>query len=66
MLSVTPKDYIQQVRMHKAKLLLQQFRDLSIAQVAERCGYSQLSNFTRAFKNYFGFMPSDIRGIKEA
>ena len=65
MLSVTPKDYIQQVRMHKAKLLLQQFRDLSIAQVAERCGYSQLSNFTRAFKNYFGFMPSDIRGTKE-
>ena len=60
-LSVTPKTYILQTRMHKAKYLLLNFRDMTIAEVAEKCGYSQMSNFTRAFTNFYGIMPSDVR-----
>ena len=60
-LSVTPKTFIQRVRMHKAKYLLLNYRDITIAEVAEKCGYAQLPNFTRAFKNFYGVMPSEIR-----
>ena len=64
-LSVTPKGYILRVRMEKAKFLLQNYRDLAIADVADKCGYSQVPNFTRAFKNYFGMMPSEARNSKQ-
>ena len=64
-LSVTPKAYIQQVRMQQAKYLLQNFSDLTVAQIADRCGYTQLPNFTRAFKNFYGIMPSAARAKNE-
>ncbi|MBO4551526.1 MAG: helix-turn-helix transcriptional regulator, partial [Bacteroidaceae bacterium] len=60
-LSVTPKAFILRVRMNKAKFLLQNYRDITISEVAEKCGYSQMTNFTRAFTNYYGIAPSDIR-----
>ena len=60
-LGITPKAFIHQVRMAKAKQLLQDYRDLTISEVADRCGYSLLPNFTRAFKNYYGIMPSELR-----
>ena len=53
---ITPKAYLLQMRMSKAKHLLQNYRDMTIAEVADKCGYSQLPNFTRAFKNYYGVM----------
>ena len=61
MLDVTPKKYILQTRMEKAKYLLQQYSDITIAEVAERCGYAQVPNFTRAFKNFYGIMPSEVK-----
>ena len=46
-LSVTPQTFILQVRMNKAKYLLENYRDITVAEVSEKCGYSQLGNFTR-------------------
>ena len=63
-LSVTPHAYFLKVRMEKAKNLLQNYRDLTIAEVAERCGYWQLPNFTRAFTRYYGVKPSELRTQK--
>lgn len=60
-LSVTPKAYIMQVRMQKAKDLLQNYRDLTVAEVATKCGYTQVPNFTRAFKNFYGIMPTEMK-----
>ena len=60
-LSVTPQAYLTQVRMQKAKYLLLNYRDITIAEVAEQCGYTQLPNFTRAFTRYFGMKPSEMR-----
>ena len=60
-LSVTPKAYIQQVRMHKAKYLLQNYRDITISEVTEMCGYAQVPNFTRAFTRYFGISPKEMK-----
>lgn len=63
-INVTPKAYIQRMRMNKAKYLLQNYRDITIAEVADKCGYSQVTNFTRAFTRYYGIMPSDARTQK--
>ena len=60
-LSVTPKAYVMRVRMHKAKYLLQNYRDISIADIAFRCGYMHLGNFTRAFTRYFGITPTEMK-----
>lgn len=65
-LSATPQTLILQVRMQKAKSLLQNYRDMTIAEVSDRCGYSQLTNFTRAFTRYFGVNPSDVRTQKNS
>ena len=60
-LSVTPSAYIQRMRMQKAKDLLQGYRDMPITEVAEKCGYTQVQNFTRAFTRFYGTTPSDER-----
>lgn len=60
-LSVTPLAYIIQVRMHKAKYLMQNYRDITIAELAEKCGYAQVPNFTRAFTRYYGVTPSEAK-----
>lgn len=60
-LNVTPKAYIIQVRMQKAKYLLQNYRDMNIAEVAYKCGYQQVPNFSRAFTNYYGITPTEVK-----
>ncbi len=60
-LGVTPLAYFTQVRMKKAKYLLLNYRDVTIAEVAERCGYTLMTNFTRAFTHFYGIKPSEVR-----
>lgn len=54
-----------QVCMEKARYLLLNFRDITIAEVAEKCGYTQVPNFTRAFTRFYGITPSEVKGNKE-
>ncbi|HYH13829.1 MAG TPA: helix-turn-helix transcriptional regulator [Flavisolibacter sp.] len=54
-----PYEYYQKQRMHKAMALLQS-GDHSIKDVGYTLGYSNLSNFTLAFKKIFGILPSTI------
>ena len=63
--AITPQAYILQVRMQKAKFLLQNYRDITVADVAYKCGYAQLANFTRAFTRFYGVTPSEARGQKQ-
>lgn len=65
-MSVTPHAFTLKVRMQKAKYLLQNYRDITIAEVAEKCGYLQVPNFTRAFTRYYGIKPSEVRTQKNA
>ena len=60
-LSETPQEYILRVRMEKAKHLLHEYREITVSQVAERCGYSQLANFSRAFYRFYGINPTDAK-----
>lgn len=53
---VTPMDYLQTWRMALAKQLLRQ-RELAIADIAERVGYSSVSAFGVAFTRHVGMPP---------
>ena len=63
-LGINPQVYFTQVRMKKAKYLLLNYRDITIAEVAEKCGYTLMTNFTRAFTRFYGIKPSEVRSQK--
>jgi AraC-like DNA-binding protein len=52
-----PMEYLLAWRMALAKDLLRR-RDLALAEVAERVGYSSASSFSTAFSRYVGVPPS--------
>jgi len=53
----TPKQYILDVRMNKAKQLLRN-SNLTVTEVAFACGFSSLYSFSRAFKDKTGKTPT--------
>jgi AraC-like DNA-binding protein len=55
-----PYEYFQQHRMLRAKEMFQQ-PGKSIREIGQSLGYSNMSNFTLAFRKVFGVNPSDIR-----
>ena len=58
-------DYLQQVRMEKAKILLEE-TVIPIADIAYMSGYNDPPNFTAAFKRHYGLTPMDIRKGKRS
>ena len=57
---MSPIAYLAQWRLLKARQLLAE-DELSVAQVAERCGHLSTEGFSRAFKRAFGVSPSKFR-----
>lgn len=58
-------DYIKTKRLGKANALLAEGR-LKVSSVAEACGYTEVSNFSRAFRKHFGHSPAEVlrsRGV---
>lgn len=53
-------DYLIQLRLEKAKLLLLTTND-SVAVVAKKVGYSETNSFSRLFKSRLGISPSEYR-----
>jgi AraC-like DNA-binding protein len=52
---------LDEVRQQRALLLLED-RRLALAEVADRLGYSDAANFTRAFRRWTGQTPAAFRG----
>jgi AraC-like DNA-binding protein len=48
--------YIREMRLNRAKSLLDEGK-MNVTEVAYSVGYSGLSNFAKAFKDYFGTLP---------
>jgi AraC family transcriptional regulator len=54
----TPQDFINRLRLERAANLLLKTNNLSITQIALKCGFSSSSTFARAFKKHFGISAS--------
>lgn len=52
--------YITEIKMEKAKLLLEE-GSMRVGEIARACGYENQSYFNRAFKNYYGVTPKQFR-----
>lgn len=61
----TPYDAILRLRLEKAVFLLRHHHHLRIADLAAQCGFPSPENFSRQFKQRFGFSPSAFRRNKE-
>lgn len=57
---LTINNYIVQVRLERAKELLME-DEISIADIAEQCGFQSLSYFTKTYKKHFGHSPSQAK-----
>lgn len=57
-------EYVQQVRMGKAKHLLRH-PELKIQDISEMLGYKDKNYFSKAFRNYCGLSPSEYRALQE-
>ncbi len=56
-LGISPIDFIRQFRLMRAVQLLDK-KELTISEVAYKCGFSDVSYFSKCFKNQFGVIPS--------
>ena len=54
--NITPKQYAKQLILKEAVLLLG--KGISVCETAERLEFSSPENFSRFFKNYYGYSPS--------
>lgn len=63
---LTPVQYIQRVKVSKAKRMLGSHPEMNLNAIAEQCGFSDYSNFVRAFKNVLDQTPTQyIRNISK-
>lgn len=56
----TPAKWIQEKRLHKAKELFLNTQ-LTIADVCYEVGYENVSHFSRLYKSYFGYNPTETK-----
>ena len=59
----SPISFINRIRLEKAACLLSHARELSVFNVATRCGYSSSPFFSRSFGDRFGHCPRDFKDI---
>ncbi len=57
---LSPVQYLQEIRLDKARLLLEKGTHDSVATVASQVGYKDARSFSRSFKKRFGKLPSDL------
>ena len=58
---ITPAAYIRQERLTRAARLLESSPGLGVMDVAVRCGFTDVTTFTRAFKRRYGLPPGRWR-----
>lgn len=64
MVGETPFQFILRLRLEKAASLIPIHNNESISEIAFKCGFSEISIFSRNFKKYFGVPPSQYRDEK--
>ena len=59
---MSPQEYLTEFRLERAAELLMK-KQFSVAQIADKSGYSDIVNFSRMFKKHFGTAPSKYRDM---
>lgn len=59
-MKLSPTHYVQQLRVERAKALLETTR-LSLEDITARCGYEDVSSFSKIFKQWAQVTPKDYR-----
>lgn len=62
---VTPIDYFTHLKIAKATEMLQQFPDLSLREISDALGFSDVYYFSKVFKKITGNPPSKLREARE-
>lgn len=62
----TPADFILRLRTEKAARLLLEDKSIPIVDIVYRCGFSNQTSFSRAFKKCFGVTAHDFRKQEKA
>ena len=57
---LSPVQYLQQIRLNEARLLLERGTHDSVTSVAYQVGYKDARSFSRSFKKRFGKLPGDF------
>ncbi len=60
-----PGARLRSVRLENASRMLRSNPELSIGEVAGRCGYARLTSFDRAFVRHYGVPPSALRSRRQ-
>lgn len=59
-LGTSPKQYVLELRMQRAKRLLEE-GTASVGEIAQGCGFASVPHFCRTFKSFTGESPTDYR-----
>jgi DNA-binding response OmpR family regulator len=55
---MSPKKFIMKVRMDAAREMMSQNPDMKLSNIADKCGFYDLSHFIRLYKETYGITPS--------
>jgi AraC family transcriptional regulator, glycine betaine-responsive activator len=61
-LNTTPKRYIMELRLHRARNLIVQ-SDQALTDIAMACGFVSTSHFSKVYRDHFGNTPGSQRAI---
>jgi AraC family transcriptional regulator len=62
----TLNNYIQRIRIEKAAQYLNDQKELSISEIADKCGFGSASLFSRTFRKHFNTSAKEFRQIEKA
>lgn len=62
----TPNDFILRIKLEKSAQLLHDTPKESVSGIAFKCGFVNISSFSRAFRNYFGMTTTEFRNQDKA
>lgn len=62
----TPNNFVSRIRLERAAVLLQDSTKDTISEIAFRCGFINVSSFSRAFKSFFGVSAKEFRRLDKA
>ena len=56
-----PASYIREIRLQKARMILESTTESNISEIANQCGLDNLAHFSQTFKKRFGKLPSSMK-----